>query len=39
MKALCWTGVNEVTPRTVPDPEIIDPEDVIVRVRRSVTCG
>ncbi len=39
MKALCWDGVNEVAPHEVPDPGIRNSGDVIVRVRRSVTCG
>lgn len=39
MKALCWEGVNKVAPRDVPDPQIRNSGDVIVRVRQSVTCG
>jgi len=39
VRALCWTGVNEVSVQTVPDPQLIDPEDIIVKVNRSVTCG
>ena len=39
MKALCWEGVNEVAVREVPDPEIRNTEDIIVRVRKTVTCG
>ena len=39
MKALLWTGVNETAVADVPDPGITDPQDVIVRVRRTVTCG
>lgn len=39
MKALCWEGVNELEVRDVPDPMIRNDSDVIVKVRRSVTCG
>ncbi|WP_028050390.1 zinc-dependent alcohol dehydrogenase [Cellulomonas sp. URHD0024] len=39
MKALLWTGVNETSVEEVPDPQIQNPEDIIVRVRRTVTCG
>ncbi|GGS66523.1 glutathione-dependent formaldehyde dehydrogenase [Planobispora rosea] len=39
MKALCWTGVNEVAVEEVPDPRILNRQDVIVRVTASSTCG
>ena len=39
MKALLWTGVNETSVEEVPDPQIQNPEDIIVRVNRTVTCG
>jgi threonine dehydrogenase-like Zn-dependent dehydrogenase len=39
VKALLWTGVNETSVADVPDPGIQDPEDVIVKVTRTVTCG
>jgi threonine dehydrogenase-like Zn-dependent dehydrogenase len=39
MKALCWTGVNEVDVETVDDPTILNDRDVIVKVRLSTTCG
>jgi len=39
VKALCWDGVNKVAPQQVPDPQIRNGGDVIVRVRRTVTCG
>ncbi len=39
MRALTWQGVNELSVETVPDPRIQDPGDVVVRVRRSATCG
>lgn len=39
MKALCWNGVNRVDVETVPDPEIINDQDAIVKVRLSSVCG
>ncbi len=39
MKALCWEGVNELAVEQVPDPRILNAQDVIVQVRLSTTCG
>jgi threonine dehydrogenase-like Zn-dependent dehydrogenase len=39
MRALCWHGVNDLRVDTVPDPGIVNPHDVILRVRLSTTCG
>jgi threonine dehydrogenase-like Zn-dependent dehydrogenase len=39
MKALCWYGRNNVRVATVPDPEIINPRDAIVKVTRTAICG
>jgi threonine dehydrogenase-like Zn-dependent dehydrogenase len=39
VKALQWQGVNELAVGEVPDPELRNPGDVIVKVGRSVTCG
>ncbi|MFC0534186.1 zinc-dependent alcohol dehydrogenase [Phytohabitans kaempferiae] len=39
MRALTWEGVNQVAAREVPDPRIENRQDMIVKVRRSVTCG
>jgi threonine dehydrogenase-like Zn-dependent dehydrogenase len=39
MKALMWTGVNKTTVGEVPDPQIQDPGDVILKVKQTVTCG
>jgi threonine dehydrogenase-like Zn-dependent dehydrogenase len=39
VKALCWKGVNDVGVEEVPDPQIRNSGDVIVKVRRSTTCG
>ncbi|MFC4452314.1 zinc-dependent alcohol dehydrogenase [Deinococcus sonorensis] len=39
MRALCWNGINDLRVETVPDPEILTPGDVILRVTMSTTCG
>lgn len=39
MKALTWQGVNELTVEQVPDPQILNDQDAIVKVTRTVTCG
>lgn len=39
MKALCWHGRADVRVDTIPDPEILDPRDAIVRVTATAICG
>ncbi|MFC7710024.1 alcohol dehydrogenase catalytic domain-containing protein [Micromonospora lupini] len=39
MRALCWVAADELAVREVPDPELRNERDVIVRVRRSATSG
>ena len=39
MKAVCWCGKMNVNVEDVPDPEIINPRDVIVRVTSTAICG
>lgn len=39
MKALTWHGKRDVRVESVPDPEIQDPADVIVRVTSTGICG
>jgi threonine dehydrogenase-like Zn-dependent dehydrogenase len=39
MKALCWMGVNDLQVNDVPDPSIVNPHDVIVKVGLTTTCG
>ena len=39
MKALTWQGVNKLAVERVPDPQIRNDGDVIVKVGRTVTCG
>ncbi|MFZ6185419.1 zinc-dependent alcohol dehydrogenase [Nannocystis pusilla] len=39
MKALCWHGKSDVRVDVVPDPEILDPGDVIVKITSTAICG
>ena len=39
MKALCWHGKSNVSVEQVPDPEIINARDAIIRVTLSAICG
>ncbi len=39
MKALTFQGVNSIEYETVPDPRILDPGDVIVKVEQTSICG
>ena len=39
MKALQWQGVNKLAVGEVPDPELRNAGDIIVKVNRTVTCG
>jgi threonine dehydrogenase-like Zn-dependent dehydrogenase len=39
MKALCWHGTEDVRVETVPDPQIQDSRDVIVRITATAICG
>jgi threonine dehydrogenase-like Zn-dependent dehydrogenase len=39
MKALTWHGKRDVRVDTHPDPTIVDPTDVIVRVTSTAICG
>jgi threonine dehydrogenase-like Zn-dependent dehydrogenase len=39
MRALCWYGTNDVRVETVPDPEILNPRDAIIRVTSTAICG
>ena len=39
MRAIVWNGVNDLRVETMPDPEIINPRDAIVRVTMSSVCG
>jgi threonine dehydrogenase-like Zn-dependent dehydrogenase len=39
VKALQWQGVNKLSVGEVPDPQLRNDQDVIVKVTRTVTCG
>lgn len=39
MKANCWCGVGDVQVMDVPDPEIINPRDCIVKITSTAICG
>jgi len=39
MKALRWYGKEDVRVEKVPDPEIIDPTDAIIKITATAICG
>lgn len=39
MRALTWHGTHDIRVDTVPDPEIVNPRDAIVRVTSTAICG
>jgi threonine dehydrogenase-like Zn-dependent dehydrogenase len=39
MKALTWQGKRDVRVENVPDPQIKDPDDVIIKVTSTALCG
>ena len=39
MRALTWHGTHDVRVDTVPDPEIINPRDAIIKVTSTAICG
>ena len=39
MRALAWHGRHDVRMDTVPDPEIINPRDCIIKVTSTAICG
>jgi threonine dehydrogenase-like Zn-dependent dehydrogenase len=39
MKAVTWQGKRDVRVESVPDPEIVDPTDAIVRITSTGICG
>ena len=39
MRALTWQGPNMLQVDTVPDPQIVNPKDVILKVIMSSVCG
>jgi threonine dehydrogenase-like Zn-dependent dehydrogenase len=39
MKANCWNGVTRLAIEDVPDPQILNPRDAILRVTSTAICG
>jgi threonine dehydrogenase-like Zn-dependent dehydrogenase len=39
MKATCWHGKKSVRVETVPDPQILNARDAIIRVTSTAICG
>lgn len=39
MRALCWHGREDIRYDTVPDPKLINKDDVIVKVTATAICG
>jgi threonine dehydrogenase-like Zn-dependent dehydrogenase len=39
MKAVCWHAKQDVRVENVPDPEIINPRDAIIKVTSTAICG
>ncbi|MFI1496090.1 alcohol dehydrogenase catalytic domain-containing protein [Streptomyces platensis] len=39
MRALTWQGKRDVRVETVPDPEIVEANDIIVRITSTGICG
>ena len=39
MRANVWSGRNEVSVETVPDPSILNPRDAIVKITSTAICG
>jgi threonine dehydrogenase-like Zn-dependent dehydrogenase len=39
MKAVCWQGIGKVGIENVPDPQILNPRDAVVKVTSTAICG
>ena len=39
MKANCWHGVTDLRIEEVPDPQILNPRDAIIRITSTAICG
>ncbi|HEX7647132.1 MAG TPA: zinc-dependent alcohol dehydrogenase [Noviherbaspirillum sp.] len=39
MRANCWMGKHDVRVLNVPDPEILNPRDAIVKITSTAICG
>ena len=39
MRAACWHGRQDIHVEHVPDPQILNPRDAIIRITRTAICG
>src|SRR5690606_8201096 len=39
MRAVCWNGKKDVRVERVPDPEIVNPHDAIIKITLTAICG
>lgn len=39
MKAVCWMGTSKVETLSVPDPQLLNPRDAIIKITRTAICG
>ena len=39
MRALTWQGTEKLSVETVPDPQIVEPTDAVIRITSSAICG
>lgn len=39
MKAVCWMGVEKMSVENVPDPQILNPRDAIIKITSTCICG
>src|SRR6195952_488524 len=39
MRAVCWMGTGKIETQTVPDPQIVNPHDAIIKITRTAICG
>ena len=39
MKAVCWMGKHDVQVLNVPDPQILNERDAIIKITRTAICG
>jgi threonine dehydrogenase-like Zn-dependent dehydrogenase len=39
MRAVVWNGVTDVRVENVPDPEILNPRDAVIRITSAAICG
>jgi threonine dehydrogenase-like Zn-dependent dehydrogenase len=39
MKAVCWMGTSKIETLTVPDPQLVNPHDAIIKITKTAICG